>query len=81
MAAISYFEEDRYGKLRGSSCGEPDGTEHVVELLEGNGHMILRIILAGHKAVDLLFSSDQAVAFTGSAEAILMRLGLDEKQL
>lgn len=81
MAAISYFEEDRYGKLRGSSCGEPDGTEHVVELLEGNGHMILRVILADQQAVDLLFSSEQAVAFTGSADAILMRLGLNNKRV
>jgi hypothetical protein len=80
MGAISYFEEDRYGKIRGSSFGEPDGTEHNVELLEGNGHMILRIAFAdSERPVDLLFTPEQAVAFTRAAEAILMRLGLDER--
>ncbi len=43
--------------------------------------MILRVILADQQAVDLLFSSEQAVAFTGSADAILMRLGLNNKRV
>jgi len=79
MSAISYFEADRYGMVQGSSFGEPDGTEHTVELLEGNGHMILRVQLAGsERPTDLLFTEEQAIAFEDAAEAILSRLGLDK---
>ncbi len=59
MSAISYFEPGRYGMVRGSSFGEPDGTEHTVELLEGNGHMILCVHLAGsERPTDLLFTDE-----------------------
>ena len=78
MAATSYFDEDRNGKLSGSAFGEPDGTQHEVELLEGNGHMILRVSIGGANQVDLLFTDEQAVAFTAAVESITRRLGLDE---
>lgn len=79
MSAIFYFSSDTEGKLKGSSFGESDGTEHDVELLEGNGHMILRVQLAGSdKSTDLLFSEDQAIAFANATKAILSRLGFSK---
>ena len=53
-----YYPAQMFGiMVRGSSFGEPDGTEHAVGLLEGNGHMILRVELADSKEfVDLLFA-------------------------
>ena len=75
MGAISYFDVDTYGKIRGSSFGEPDGTEHELELLEGNGRMILRVKLADNpKAVDLLFNIEQAMAFSDAITAIEKRI-------
>jgi hypothetical protein len=54
----------------GLHFGESDGTQHEVGLLEGNGRMILRVTLSGtEKTVDLLFTNEQAVAFTEGAEA------------
>ena len=75
MGPIHYFDADNNGALRGSSFGEPDGTEHAVALLEGNGYMILRVTLAdSDKTVDLLFAKEQAIEFTEAAGAIIKRL-------
>ena len=59
MGAISYFPEygadDEIANVHGSSFGEPDGTTHRIEVLEGNGHLILRVQLQGSQdEVDLL---------------------------
>jgi len=81
MGAISFFGgiDDELGEIQGSSFGEPDGSTHEIELLEGLGHMILRIKLEGSKkSVDLLFTDDQARAFGESVDAVLRRLGLDD---
>ena len=76
MGPIVYFKEE----LCESSFGEPDEIEHPVELLEGNGHMILRVQLAdGERPVDLLFTEQQAVSFSDATQAILTRLGLDKR--
>lgn len=75
MGPIFYFSEEGNGKVRGSSFGEPDGTEHAVELLEGNGQMILRVRIEGQPPVDLLLADNQAVAFAEAADAILRRIG------
>lgn len=73
MAPTFFFSDT----LRGSSFGEPDGTEHTVELLAGNGHMILRVDQAGAgKPVDLLFTDEQAGEFLGAVEGVLSRLGM-----
>jgi hypothetical protein len=78
MAPIFYFGVETDGTISGSSFGEPDGTKHEVELLEGEGHMILRVTLAeSEKSVDLLFTDKQAISFTEATKAILRRLNLD----
>lgn len=82
MGAISYFPDynadDEIANVQGSSCGEPDGTTHRIEVLEGEGHLILRVTLQGSQGeVDLLFENEQAVAFGAGVQAVLSRLGLD----
>lgn len=58
MAATSYFpawgHDDDIADVQGSSSGEPDGANHRMEVLEGNGHLIVRVTLQGSEAVDLL---------------------------
>ena len=77
MGAIFYFDPEMEGKLRGSSFCKPDGTEHDVALFEDDGHMVLRVRLAGSsESVDFLFSAKHAVAFGSATEAALSRLGL-----
>lgn len=81
MGAISYFpdfnSDESIADIKGSSFGEADGSKHRVEVLEGNGHLILRVAVNGENAVDLLFDSDQAVMFAGGVDAVIRRLGLD----
>lgn len=82
MGAITYFPEygadDEIADVQGSSFGEADGTIHRIEVLEGNGHLIVRVQLQGsQESVELLFENDQAVAFGGGVQAVLRRLGLD----
>ncbi len=82
MGAIFFFPA--YGHpaeiadVQGSSCGEPDGTTHRIEVLEGEGHLIVRVELNGsEKPVDLLFNREQAIAFGDGVQGVLRRLGLD----
>ena len=82
MGAITYFPEygadDEIADVQGSSFGEPDGTTHRIEVLEGEGHLIVRVKLQGSQdAVDLLFENEQAIAFGAGVRAVLSRLGLD----
>lgn len=78
MAATYFFDTETEGKLQGSSFGKPDGTEHAVEIWEGNGKIILRVELEGSaRAIDLVFTNKQAVAFASAAERACSRLGLD----
>ena len=77
MIAITYFGECKdNGKLRGSSFGNPDGTEHCVEILEGNGKMILRVSLADAETVEMIFTDKQARDFTAACVNVLSCLGL-----
>jgi len=83
MGAITYFpafgEDERIADIQGSSFGEPDGSEHRVEVLEGRGHLIVRVTLQGiENSVDLLFTDGQAVGFGAGVQAVLRRLGLDK---
>ena len=48
MSAIFFFSHEVNGQVSGSSFGDPYGTQHSVSLLQGNGHMILRVALDGH---------------------------------
>ena len=82
MGAICYFPEygadDEIADVQGSSFGESDGTTHRIEVLEGNGHLIIRVKLHGsQEAVDLLFQNDQAIAFGDGIQAVVERLGLN----
>lgn len=75
MGAISFFHiEGNEQLLSGSSFGEPDGTEHMVDLLEGNQKMILRVELQGQKTKDLVFTPEQALAFADAVDGVLGRL-------
>ena len=83
MGAISYFpgfhSDDGIANISGSSCGEPDGKTHRVEVLEGEGHLIVRVELDGGKGeAELLFNAEQANAFGAAVQTVLSRLGLDE---
>src|SRR5262249_16766373 len=82
MGATGYFpaygDDEEIADVSGSSFGEPDGTVHRIEVLEGNGHLIVRVRLKDYSGpVDLLFNKTQAVAFNGAVQAVLRRLGLD----
>ena len=82
MSTITYFPEfgadDEIANVHGSSFGEPDSTIHRIEVLEGEGHLVLRVQLQGSQdAVDLLFENEQAIAFGAGVQAVLRRLGLD----
>lgn len=81
MSATTFFpdynSDDSIADVSGSSFGESDGTTHRVEVLEGNGHLILRVKLQdSSNSVDLLFNKNQADAFAGGVEAVLRRIGL-----
>lgn len=81
MGAVGYFPDyntdDSIADVDGSSFGESDGTKHRIEVLEGNGHLIVRVKLQGmDEPVDLLFNDEQASAFGAGVEAVLFRLGL-----
>lgn len=83
MGAITYFPawgyDDAVADVSGSSFGEPDGTTHRIEVLEGEGHLIVRVALQNaDEPVDLLFDDDQAKAFGAGVSAVLERLGLDK---
>lgn len=72
MGALA-FTDDMV--VNGSSFGESDGTEHDIVVLEGNGHLILRVQLAGSKEpTDLLFTSEQLVEFADGIEGVRSRL-------
>ena len=82
MGATTYFpaygHADEIADVQGSSFGVSDGTMHRIELLEGEGHLIVRVSLKDSKEpVDLLFNEEQAAAFGDGVQAVLRRLGLD----
>jgi hypothetical protein len=82
MGAITYFpafgDDDEIAEVQGSSFGEPDGTKHRIEVLEGNGHLIVRVTLKDAKGpVDLLFSDEQASGFGAGVQAVLRRLSIE----
>lgn len=83
MSATFFFPpggDDELGTVSGSSFGEPDGTNHSLELLEGNGNFIIRFGIENNKPVDLLLTRDQAINFTKGAIGILRRLGFDKQE-
>ena len=76
MGPITYFEHE----VDGSRFGEPDGTKHNVELLEGNGKFILRVRLEGtERDIDLCFTDQQAMKFSEATEDVLFRCGLKDR--
>jgi len=82
MGTVGYFPEygadEEIASVQGSSFGEPDGTSHKIEVLEGNGRLIVRVDLQDSEvSVDLFFRDEQAVAFGCGVQAVLRRLGLD----
>ncbi len=75
MGALFYFPEDMKETVSGSSCGEPDGTQHVLQVLEGNGRLIIRVQLNGsEKSVDLLLDGAQALAFAEGVNGVIRRI-------
>jgi len=79
MAAISYFpaydQPEEIANVKGSMFGEPDGTIHRVEVLDGEGSLIVRVQLqSSDEPVDLLFDRKRALAFSAGVEAVLERM-------
>lgn len=80
MPYTMYFDPDNFGRLRGGDRGRLDGSEHAVSLLEHDRHMVLRVALFGDSApIEFIFSDEQAIAFTGACESIMLRLRLEER--
>lgn len=84
MAAIGFFPpygvDDDFAVVDGSWFGEPNGKKHRLELLTGNGRMIVRVKLEGDdRETDLLLTSEQAIEFGAGVQAALRRIGLDQQ--
>jgi hypothetical protein len=77
MAAQFFFDAERFGRISGSSFGEPDGTDHEVEVLEANGHLIVRVEIGDNGPVDLLFTKEQAAEFASAVDSVLLCVGIN----
>lgn len=77
MGALLHFPGDPNETVDGSAFGEPDGTRHLLQVLDGNGRLIIRVQLSGSdKSVDLLLDGSRAFAFAAGVNAAIQRIRL-----
>lgn len=77
MGATFYFSPEQNGPVQTSCCAEPDGRgDRAIELAEADGNLLLFVTEKNGDRTELLFTPEQAQAFTLAAVAILERVGL-----
>ena len=82
MSFVSHFSKDSDGLVLRKQPGTPTAKpEHSVELLSGNGKMVLQIQTPDSDDITCLeFTNEQAVSFADAAEQILFSIGARTKQ-